>query len=331
MPSTHETNTSMSSALGYDDIRAAARRLAGVAHRTPVLTSGTADQRTGARIYFKCENFQRTGAFKFRGAYNAVAQLSELQRRAGVATFSSGNHGQALALAAQLHNVAATVVMPRDAPAAKIAATRGYGGELIFYDRLNEDREAVAQRIVQERGCTLIPPFDHPHIIAGQGTTAKELFEEVGGLDYLFVSLGGGGLLAGSALAAAALAPRCKVVGVEPEHGNDGQQSLRQGRIVTIAVPDTIADGARTTRVGEHTFAIMRAHVADVLTVTDRDLIETMRFLAERMKIYVEPTGALAAAAVLRHERGLKGCRVGVLISGGNIDARDFCHFLAEN
>lgn len=314
----------------YDDVCAAAKRLTGIAHRTPVLTSTTADTQTGARIFFKCENFQRGGAFKIRGAYNAISLLSDAQKKVGVATFSSGNHGLAIALAARLQSVRATIVLPQDAPAAKIAAARDYGGELVFYDREKEDREAIARDLADRRGLAVVPPFDHPHIIAGQGTAAKELFEEVGELNYLFVCLGGGGLLAGSTLAAKALSPRCKLIGVEPERGNDVQQSLRLGRIVTIPVPDTIADGARTTRVGDHTFAIIREHVDDILTASDAELVQTIRFFAERMKIVVEPTGALAAAAVLQKKISFAGSRVGVLISGGNVDAATLARLLQQ-
>lgn len=314
--------------VAYDDIRQAAQRLAGVAHRTPVLTSATADRLTGASIFFKCENFQRVGAFKFRGAYNAVALLTAEQRHAGVVTFSSGNHGQAIALAARLQGVKATIVLPHDTPALKVAATEGYGGEVILYDRQSEDREAIGRRLAGERGLTLIPPFDHPHIIAGQGTAAKELFEAVDALDYLLVPLSGGGLISGCAIAARALVPGCQVIGVEPDTANDAQQSLRLGRIVTIPVPDTIADGARTVQVGLHNFPIMRECVHDIVTVSDRDLIDTMRFFAERMKMVVEPTGALGAAAALQKKVVVKGKRVGVLISGGNVDVTAFCKLL---
>jgi threonine dehydratase len=317
--------------VAFADVRAAAARLAGAAHRTPVLTSVSVDQRVGARVFFKCENFQRAGAFKFRGAYNAIAALAESQKRAGVITFSSGNHGQALALAARLHGVAATIVMPADAPAGKIAATRDYNGAIVFYDRNKEDREALARRLALERGLVVIPPFDHADVIAGQGTSAMELFEEVGDLDYLFVPLGGGGLLSGSAVAARALAPDCKLIGIEPENGNDGQQSLRLGRIVDIPVPDTIADGARTTRLGLITFPIIREHASDIATANDGELIETMRYLAERMKLVVEPTGALAAAAVLRGGTALQGKRIGVLVSGGNVDLDSFARMIAAS
>lgn len=314
----------MTASVSFDDVRAAAARLAGVAHRTPVLTSTAVNQRAGASVFFKCENFQRAGAFKFRGAFNAIARLTEPQKRAGVVAFSSGNHAQAIALAARLHGVAATIVMPSDAPAGKISATRGYGGSIVFYERTREDREALARRLASERHLVLIPPFDHPDIIAGQGTVALELFEEVGELDHLFVPLGGGGLLAGSALAASALSPGCRVIGVEPENGNDGQQSLRLGRIVRIPVPDTIADGARTTHLGQLTFPVIRAHVSEIATASDREVVETMRFLFERMKIAVEPTGALAAAALLTRAGTSTVGRVGVLVSGGNVDVSAF-------
>lgn len=316
--------------LTYEDVRQAADRLAGVAHRTPVLTSRAADRLAGAHLYFKCENFQRGGAFKFRGAYNAVALLDQAEKRAGVVTFSSGNHGQALALAARLQSVAATVVLPNDAPAIKTAAVREYGGELVVYDRERENREDIARRLAAERGLALIPPFDHPHIIAGQGTAAKELLEDTGPLDLLVVGLGGGGLLAGSVLSARHLSPDCRVIGVEPENGNDGQQSLRAGCIVSIPVPATIADGARTTHIGEHTFAVIRRYVHEIVTVGDPDLIAAMRFLFERMKIVVEPTGALAAAAVLQGRIALEGKRVGVLLSGGNVDAGAFSALIAR-
>ncbi|HEY0061289.1 MAG TPA: threo-3-hydroxy-L-aspartate ammonia-lyase [Telluria sp.] len=313
----------------YRDIEAAALRLAGVAHRTPVLTSRTADEACGAQLFFKCENFQRMGAFKFRGAYNAIARFSEEQRAAGVLTYSSGNHAQAIALSASLVGIKSAIIMPQDAPALKVAATRGYGGEVIFYDRYTEDREEIGRRLARERGMTLIPPYDHPDVIAGQGTAAKELFEDAGELDVLLVCLGGGGLLAGCAIAASALSPSCKVIGVEPELGNDGQQSLRSGAVVHIAVPDTIADGAKVTHVGAHNFAIMARHVDDIVTVSDAQLIATMRFFAERMKMVVEPTGCLAAAAALQRVMPLAGKRVGVLISGGNVDLATFAAMIA--
>jgi threonine dehydratase len=311
----------------FSDIVDAAERLRGVAHRTPAVTSRAANDAAGADLYFKCENLQRMGAFKFRGAYNAIAQFDEAQRQAGVAAFSSGNHGQAIALSARLLGIKAAIVMPHDAPSSKIAATRGYGGEVILYDRRTQDREALTRDLARERDMTLIPPYDHPHVIAGQGTAAKELIEHVGRLDYLLVCLGGGGLLAGSALAAAALNPHCKLIGVEPAAGNDGQQSLARGEIVEIAVPETIADGAQTTRLGAYTFPIIQRHVEDIVTVTDAQLVDTMKFFAQRMKLVVEPTGCLAAAAVLHGAVAARG-RVGVLVSGGNVDLEVFAQLV---
>jgi len=313
----------------YADVAAAAKRIEGAAHRTPVLTSSTADEMTGARIFFKPENLQRMGAFKFRGAYNAIAKLSEEQRKRGVLAFSSGNHAQAIALSARLAGIKAVIVMPADAPALKLAATRGYGAEVVTYDRMKEDREALARRISEERGMIMIPPYNHPDVIAGQGTAAKELIEDAGQLDYLFVCLGGGGLTSGCALAAHELSPGCKVIGVEPEAGNDVQQSFRKGEIVKIPVPKTIADGAQTQAPGDLTFAIIRALVADVITVSDAQLIEAMRFFVARMKIVVEPTGCLAAAAVFNGLIDLKGKRVGVILSGGNVDPAALGRWLA--
>ena len=313
----------------YDDVVAAAARLEGHAHRTPVLLSATADARWGAQFFFKCENFQRMGAFKFRGAYNALSQLSAEEKKRGVLAYSSGNHAQAIALSARIAGIKATIIMPEDAPAAKMEATRGYGGEVITYDRYTENREEIGARLAQERGMTLIPPYDHPHVIAGQGTSAKELIEETGPLDYLFVCLGGGGLLAGCALAAAELSPSCTVIGVEPEAGNDAQQSLERGEIVHIEVPRTIADGAASTHVGEYNFPILKRYVDRVVTVSDDQLVQTMKFFAQRMKMVVEPTGCLAAAAVLQNIVPVKGKRVGVLVSGGNVDLARFAQFLA--
>ncbi len=313
----------------YADVAAAAKRIEGAAYRTPVLTSATADALTGASLFFKAENLQRMGAFKFRGAYNAIAMLNADERKRGVLAFSSGNHAQAIALAGRLQQVSTTIVMPSDAPAIKLAATRGYGAEVITYERNTEDREALAKTIAAERGLALIPPFDHAGVIAGQGTAAKELIEDAGPLDYLLVCVGGGGLISGCALAAHALSPGCKVIGVEPEAGNDVQQSLRKGEIISIAVPNTIADGAQTTRAGQLTFAIMRALVADVLTVSDAQLIEAMKFFVARMKIVVEPTGCLAAAAVFGKQIDLTGKRVGIILSGGNVDPAALARYLA--
>lgn len=313
----------------YDDVQAAAARLKGVAHRTPVMRSATADALLGAELFFKCENLQRMGAFKFRGGYNTLAQFTPEQKKRGVLAFSSGNHAQAIALSARILGIPAAIVMPEDAPAAKLAATRGYGAEVITYDRFTEDREAISQRIAGERGMTLVPPFNHPHVIAGQGTAAMELLEEVPGLDYLFAPLGGGGLLSGTLLAAKALAPQCRVYGVEPEAGNDAQQSLRKGEIVKIATPKTLADGAQTQALGDITFAIIRRDVSDILTASDAQLGEAMRFYAERMKIVVEPTGALSFAGARHSGLDLKGKRVGFIISGGNVDLASYGQLLA--
>lgn len=312
----------------FDDVSAAAERIKSHAHRTPVMTSRTVNKELDAEVFFKCENFQRTGAFKFRGAFNALSRLNEEQRRAGVVTFSSGNHAQAIALSASLLGMPATIVMPHDAPAAKVAATKGYGGNVVIYDRYKDDREQIGRDLAQKHGLTLIPPYDHPDVIAGQGTAAKELFEEVGQLDAFFVSLGGGGLLSGSALATRALAPNCKLYGVEPEAGNDGQQSFRSGSIVHIETPKTIADGAQTQHLGNYTFPIIRRDVDDILTVTDEQLVECMRFFASRMKLVVEPTGCLGFAAARNMKAELSGKRVGVLISGGNVDLDRFCSLL---
>ena len=313
----------------YDDVRAAAERLRGNAHRTPVMSSRTINRETGAELFFKCENLQRMGAFKFRGAFNALSKFDEGQRRAGVVTYSSGNHAQAIALSASLLGIPATIVMPNDAPAAKMAATRGYGGKVVIYDRYTEDREQIGRALAEKEGLTLIPPYDHPDVIAGQGTAAKELFEEVGELDALFVSLGGGGLLSGSALSTRALSPRCTLYGVEPEAGNDGQRSFRTGQIVNIDTPKTIADGAQTQHLGAYTFEIIKREVNDILTVTDAQLVDGMRFFAERMKLVVEPTGCLGIAAARAMRDSLKGKRVGVIISGGNVDIDRYCALLA--
>ena len=308
----------------FTDVVAAAHRLRGHAHHTPVLRSTTLDQRLGAQVFFKCENFQRMGAFKFRGAFNALSRFDDAQRQAGAIAFSSGNHAQAIALSARLLAIPAVILMPVDAPQAKVDATRGYGSEVILFDRFQQDRELLARELSAQRGMTLIPPFDHADVIAGQGTAAKELFEEVGELDYLFVCLGGGGLLSGCALAARAVSPACKVIGVEPEAGNDAQQSFRSGALVRIATPQTIADGAQTQSLGELTFAIIRRDVDDVSTVSDAQLVEVMRLFAARMKIVVEPTGCLGLAGAMFGAQPLHGKRVGVIVSGGNVDLQRF-------
>ncbi len=305
----------------FGDVALAHERIRGEAHRTPVLTSATVDTLTGARVFFKPENLQRMGAFKFRGAYNALSQLSAGEKRRGVVAFSSGNHAQAVALAGKLLGVPATIVMPADAPRVKLEATRGYGAQIVTYEA-GESRDEIATRLSIEKNLVLIPPFDHPHIIAGQGTAAKELIEDAGPLDLLLVPCGGGGLLSGCAVAAKHLNPECRVIGVEPAAGDDGLRSFRAGKIETIALPDTIADGARTRSLGRITFALIRAHVHDFITVTDEELLKSMFFLWERMKIVVEPTGALAACALLQDKIDARGKRVGVVLSGGNVDVK---------
>jgi threo-3-hydroxy-L-aspartate ammonia-lyase len=305
----------------FDDVAAAHERIRPHAKRTPVMTSTTVDGVTGAKVFFKCENLQRMGAFKFRGAYNALSQLNAQERKRGVLAFSSGNHAQAVALAGRLLGVPAVIVMPSDAPRVKLEATRGYGGEVIQYAR-GENREEVAARIAAERGLTLIPPFDHPHIVAGQGTAAKELIEDAGPLDVLLVPCGGAGLLSGCAVAVRHLAPDCRVIGVEPAAGDDATRSFRERKLVQIEVPDTIADGARTTSLGKVTFPLVLQYVSDMLTVTDEELLRAMFFLWERLKLVVEPTGALAAYAALENKLELAGLRAGVILSGGNVDLR---------
>ncbi|MDA8518372.1 threo-3-hydroxy-L-aspartate ammonia-lyase [Citrobacter sp. Igbk 16] len=313
----------------YHDVAAAAERIVGYANKTPVMTSRTVNEEFGADVFFKCENFQRMGAFKFRGAMNALRQFTPQQRAAGVVAFSSGNHAQAIALSAKLLGIPATIIMPHDAPAAKVAATKGYGGHVVMYDRYTEDREKIGRDLAEKQGLTLIPPYDHPHVIAGQGTATKELIEEVGALDALFVCLGGGGLLSGSALAARHLSPDCLIYGVEPEAGNDGQQSFRSGKIVHIDTPKTIADGAQTQHLGQHTFPLIQKHVNDILTVSDDELIAAMKFIAERMKMVVEPTGCLGFAAARARKADLRGKKIGIIISGGNVDISRYSDFLA--
>lgn len=314
--------------VDFDDVTAAARLLAGKAHRTPVLTSRMVDARTGARVYFKCENLQRGGAFKFRGAFNALSNLAPAQRNRGVVAYSSGNHAQAVALAARDLGIPAVIVMPRDAPAVKAEATRGYGAEVVLYDRHTESREAISSALAKERGLTVIPPFNHPHIVAGQGTAAKELVDETGPLDCLLVPCGGGGLLSGSAIAANHLSPGVRVIGVEPAAGDDVTRSFRTGTIQSVHNPDTIADGARTSAPGDVTFPLIRHHVHDMLTVTDDELLRAMFWMWERMKIVVEPTGALGIAALFEGRLEARGRRVGVILSGGNADFGDLCRFL---
>ena len=304
----------------YDDVVKAAGRIEGAARRTPVHTSRTLDEWLGARLFLKCENFQRAGAFKFRGAYNAISRLTDAERKRGVLTYSSGNHAQATALAGRLLGAAVTVVMPQDAPAAKRRGTEGYGGLIVSYDPATEDRQEVARRLAAETNPVVIPPYDHPDVIAGQGTATKELIEEVGPLDLLLVCCGGGGLLSGSALAARALLPEARVIGVEPEAADDATRSFKTGVLQTVKNPRTIADGARTPSLGQLTFPLVRANVDDMVTVPDDALVHTMRFLWERMKLVVEPTGALGLAAALRGKVPVAGKRVGVILSGGNVD-----------
>lgn len=314
----------------FQDVIAAAQRLEGVAHLTPVFTSRTLDAETGAQVFIKCENLQRAGSFKFRGAFNALSQFDTQQRKAGVVAFSSGNHAQGIALAARLLGIPATIVMPTDAPAAKVAATREYGASVVLYDRFSEDREQIGRTLAAEHGLTLIPPYDHPHILAGQGTAAKELLEFTGPLDALLVGLGGGGMLSGTALSTRALAPDCRLYGVEPAAGNDGQQSFRTGSIVHIDTPKTIADGAQTQHLGEYTFPIIRDKVNDILTVSDAELVNAMKFFMQRMKMVVEPTGCLGLAALRQLGRQFEGQRVGIIVTGGNVDIDTYAALLSE-
>lgn len=323
------TMYAVSNELDFEEVERAEQRLRGVAHRTPVLQSSTLNAWLGAEVFFKCENFQRVGAFKFRGGYNAVARLTPEQRARGVITYSSGNMAQAVALAARMLTVHATIVMPADAPQAKKAATQGYGATIVEYDRHRDDRESLTRQLAEQQGLYFIPPFGDEGIIAGQGTAAKELFDDVGELDRLYVPIGGGGLLSGSLLSAKALSPACEVFGVEPELGNDAQQSLRLGQLVRIATPQTIADGAQTQALSSTTYNIIRHNVTDIVTVNDQQLLNMLRFFAERMKMVVEPTGCLAAAAAVQAAEQIRGKRVGVIVSGGNLDSIQLCKYLA--
>jgi threonine dehydratase len=313
-----------------DDVRAAAGRLRGVAHRTPVLTSRTLDAMTGATVFLKCESFQRGGAFKFRGAYNAVSKLPDEERARGVLAYSSGNHAQAVALTGRLLGVKTVVVMPEDAPGAKIAGTRGYGAEVVLYDRHGRSREEIAAGLQEERGMTLIPPYDHPDVIAGQGTAALELLEETGPLDVVMTPCGGGGLLSGTALAARSAAPGVRVVGVEPEAADDATRSFRTGELHRVHNPPTIADGLRTPSLGRYTFPLVLANADEMRTVSDRQIVEAMRFLWTRMKLVVEPSGAVPLAAVLADPGPFRGLRVGIVISGGNVDLSAVCELFAQ-
>ena len=330
MNSTTSTTTKSNSLpVTYADIEAAAERLAGVAHRTPILTSQTVNERTNSQVFFKCENFQRAGSFKFRGAYNALSQLSKEQKQRGVLTFSSGNHGQAIALAGQLLNISTTVVMPHDAPEVKQAATRGYGAEIILFDRAENSREELAKNLASERKLTIIPPYDHPHIIAGQGSAVKELLEEVGKLDLLLVCCGGGGLLSGSAITSKTLSPNCRVVGVEPAQADDATRSFHTKILQTIHNPNTIADGARTPSLGQLTFPLILHYTDDMVTVSEEAILRTMFFLWERLKIVVEPTGVLAATALLENVVKMPPkSRIGVVLTGGNVDLKKVAQLL---
>lgn len=323
-------DTRSAAELSIEDVRAAAQRLRGIAHRTPVLTSATLDDRASGRIFLKCENFQRMGAFKFRGAYNRLVQLDDTQRRGGVVAFSSGNHAQGVALAAKLLGVRAAIIMPEDAPKSKIAATQGYGAEVILYDRYRSHREEIAQGLCDERGAVMVSPFNDRDIIAGAGTAALELLEEQPDLDNVVTPVGGGGLLSGSCLAAHGTNPAIAMYGVEPEAGNDAQQSLQKGEIVHIGVPRTIADGLQTQAPGSLTFPIMREHVREIVTVSDDELKEAMRFAFERMKLVMEPSGAASLAAVLTGKIPVSGKRTGIVISGGNVDLDRFTSLLSS-
>lgn len=305
--------------VSFEDICAARTTLEGVAHRTPVFTSTTLDASTGARVYLKCDSFQRTGSFKIRGAFNACSNLDEAIRANGVLAYSSGNHAQAVALSARILGIRSVIVMPTDAPSVKLEATRGYGAEIIQYDRRETAREELAEQIQQERGLPVIPPYDHPHVIAGQGTAVMELLEDVPDLDIILIPCGGGGLLSGTAIAAREMAPNAVVIGVEPAAADDATRSFRSGVLHTVENPDTIADGARTPSLGRHTFPIVRALVDDMVTVSDHALIDAMKFLYQRMKLVAEPTGVLGVAALLTRAVQAEGKRVGVIVSGGNV------------
>jgi threonine dehydratase len=311
----------MTATVTYEDVAAAHERVRPYVVKTPVLSSAAIDARTGAKVFFKCENLQNMGAFKSRGAFNALSQLSAEEKKRGVLAFSSGNHAQAVALAGKVLGIRATIVMPEDAPKVKLEGTRSHGAEIVLY-RKGEDREAITAKLAKERNLTVIPPYNHPHVAAGQGTAAKELFEETGPLDYLLVPCGGGGLLSGSALAARKLSPGCKVIGVEPSAGDDGGRSFRTKTLVRIPVPDTIADGAKTPSLGEVTFPLILANVDDMLAVSDDELLRAMFYLWEKLRTVVEPTGALAACALFEQKLSAPGKRVGVVLSGGNVDLR---------
>jgi threonine dehydratase len=317
--------------IELEDVERAAGRLRGVAHRTPVLTSRTLDERVAARVHLKAECFQRGGAFKFRGAYNKISSLDEDALRRGVIAYSSGNHAQAVAIAAGLLGTHGTIVMPEDAPAAKLDATRGYGGEVVLYDRWTESREEIGARLAQERGLELVRPYDDPLVMAGQGTAALELLEETPELDLLLVPVSGGGLIAGCATAAKALRPGIRVAGVEPEAGDDTRRSIAGGERIRIEVPRTIADGLQAPEPGELTFEVNRRLVDEIVTVTDDEIIEAMTFLFDRLKLVVEPSGAVGVAALLSGRLDARGAQVGVVISGGNVGAARFAELVATS
>ncbi len=313
------------SSVTFEDILSAAEQIAGIAHRTPVATSRLLDAACGNRMYLKCENLQRMGAFKFRGAYNAISRLSTAEKERGIITYSSGNHAQAVALVSQILGLQATIVMPQNAPRLKLEATRSYGAQVVLYDPATSSREEIARRLGAEHGYAVIPPYDHPHIIAGQGTAALELLRETGPLDYLFVPCGGGGLLSGSAIAARGLAPNCRVIGVEPAAGDDATRSFHSGTLHSVHNPDTIADGARTPSLGQYTYPLVREYVSDMLAVSDEDLVRTMQFVWTRLKLIVEPTGVLGLAAIFNRRYPVENKQVGVILSGGNVDIASAC------
>jgi threonine dehydratase len=306
--------------ITFADIRAAAERIRSIAHRTPVFTSRTFDVLAGARVYFKCENFQRGGAFKIRGASNFIYSIPKDQLSCGVVTYSSGNHAQAVAIAAASVGIKAIIVMPEDAPKSKLGATRAYGAQVVTYNRLTGNREEIGKRIFEETGATIVPPYDHPWTIAGQGTAALELLEEIPDLDALVVCIGGGGLCSGSSIAAKGLRPAIRIFGVEPEDGNDTYLSFRSGSRVEIPMPQTIADGLRAQKPGAITFPIIQKNVEDILLVSDKEIRETMKFMLIRMKIVVEPSGAVPATAILKKKIPAGLGKIGAIVSGGNVD-----------
>ena len=307
----------------YQKILDAAERLKNIAHKTPVMTSRLLDEKIGANVFIKCEHLQRVGAFKFRGAYNAISALPEAQKQKGVVTFSSGNHGMATALTCHILNIPATIIVPHDAPEVKLQAIKSYGANIVFYNRFKEDRELISQTLIEEKGCTLIPPFDNYNVLSGQGTLAKELIETVGNLDYLFVQVGGGGLIAGCSIATKQLLPNCQIIGVEPEIANDASQSFNSGQRIKIPTPNSIADGLNTPLIGDLVFPIIQKNVNNIITVTENEILQTMYFLWTRCKIMCEPSGAVSTAAIFSGRfPNIQGKRIGVVISGGNVDVR---------